>query len=65
MLSVTFTGQNTETVTKLISSLLQSPTGADFGAAAAISTLSMLPGVLLVAFGQKFLVKGLTGGSVK
>ncbi|MDF2989550.1 MAG: ABC-type sugar transport system, permease component [Microbacterium sp.] len=65
MLSVTFTGQHTATVTKLISSLLQSPTGAEFGAAAAIALVSMVPGVLLVIFCQRFLVQGLTAGSVK
>ncbi len=65
MLSVTLTGQNTGTVTKLLSSLLQSPTGADFGAAAAIGILSMLPGIVLVIFAQRFLVQGLTAGSVK
>lgn len=56
---------NTGTVTKLLSSLLQSPTGADFGAAAAIGILSMLPGIVLVIFAQRFLVQGLTAGSVK
>jgi len=65
MLATTFTGQNTRTVTKLISSLLQSPTGADFGAAAGIGVISMVPGILLVALGQRFLVRGLTAGSIK
>lgn len=64
MMSVTFTGQKSGTVTKLIASLLQSPTGTEFGAAAAISFISMVPGIILVIFGQRFLVKGLTGGSV-
>jgi multiple sugar transport system permease protein len=65
MMSVTFTGQERGTVTKLIASLLQSPTGTEFGAAAAISFISMVPGIILVIFGQRYLVKGLTGGSVK
>lgn len=65
MLSVTLTGQNTGTVTKLLASLLQSPTGADFGAAAAVGIVSMLPGIVLVIFAQRFLVQGLTAGSVK
>jgi multiple sugar transport system permease protein len=65
MLSVTLTGQETATVTKLISSLLQSPTGAEFGAAAAIAFVSMIPGIVLVVLCQRFLVQGLTAGSVK
>lgn len=65
MLSVTLTGQATGTVTKLLASLLQSPTGADFGAAAAVGIVSMLPGIVLVVFAQRFLVQGLTAGSVK
>ena len=65
MMSVTFTGQQTRTVTKLIASLLQSPTGTEFGAAAAISFISMVPGIILVVVGQRFLIKGVTGGSVK
>lgn len=65
MLSVTLTGQSTGTVTKLLASLLQSPTGADFGAAAAVGIVSMLPGIVLVVFAQRFLVQGLTAGSVK
>ncbi|UAJ78838.1 carbohydrate ABC transporter permease [Leifsonia sp. ZF2019] len=65
MLSVTFTGEQTQTVTKLLSSLLQSPTGADFGAAAAIGVISMIPGIILVVLCQRFLVQGLTAGSVK
>jgi multiple sugar transport system permease protein len=65
MLSVTFTGQETATVTKLISSLLQSPTGAEFGPAAAIAFVSMIPGIVLVVLCQRFLVQGLTAGSVK
>ena len=65
MMSVTFTGQERRTVTKLIASLLQSPTGTEFGAAAAISFISMVPGIILVVVGQRFLIKGVTGGSVK
>jgi ABC-type glycerol-3-phosphate transport system permease component len=65
MLSVTFTGQETATVTKLISSLLQSPTGIEFGAASAIAFVSMIPGIVLVVLCHRFLVQGLTAGSVK
>ena len=65
MMSVTFTGQDRRTVTKLIASLLQSPTGTEFGAAAAISFISMVPGIILVVVGQRFLIRGVTGGSVK
>lgn len=65
MLSIAFTSGNSGTMTKLLSSLLQAPSGAEFGAAAATAVVSMAPAVALTLAGQRYLVRGLTAGSVR
>ena len=50
---------------KLFQSLLQSPTGIFFGPAAASVVLGVIPAYVLTLFFQRYLVRGLSFGSVK
>lgn len=65
LFALVFTGENTQTVMKLLASLLQSPTSAQFGPAAAAVTLGMIPAFALTYFIQRYIVQGLTAGSLK
>ena len=65
MFSLTFGRTETRTITKLFQSLLQSPTGIFFGPAAASVVLGVIPAYVLTLFFQRYLVRGLSFGSVK
>ena len=65
MFSLTFGRTETRTITKLFQSLLQSPTGIFFGPAAASVILGVIPAYTLTLFFQRYLVRGLSLGSVK
>ena len=65
MFSLTFGRTETRTITKLFQSLLQSPTGIFFGPAAASVVLGVIPAYVLTLFFQRYLVRGLSLGSVK
>jgi multiple sugar transport system permease protein len=65
MFALTFTRTTTKPVMKLFESLLQSPTGNFYGAAAAAVVLGVIPAYLLTLFFQRYLVRGLTMGGVK
>jgi len=65
MLALTLTTTNAKTITVLFASILQSPTGIFFGEAAGAAVVSLIPALILTFFFQKYIVRGLTLGSVK
>ncbi|MEW5956111.1 MAG: carbohydrate ABC transporter permease [Chloroflexota bacterium] len=65
MFALTIGRTETRTITKLFESLLQSPTGVFFGPAAAAVVLGIIPAYVLTLFFQRYLVRGLTLGSVR
>ncbi|MBN2980869.1 MULTISPECIES: carbohydrate ABC transporter permease [Cohnella] len=64
LFAVTLTGENTRTMPVLTSTLV-SQKGLDRGLMSAAGIVSSLPVVLLTVFFQRYLVSGLTQGSVK
>lgn len=65
MLALTLTTTNAKTITVLFASILQSPSGIFFGEAACAAVLSLIPALILTFFFQRYIVRGLTLGSVK
>lgn len=65
MLALTLTTTNAKTITVLFASILQSPTSMFFGEAACAAIISLLPALILTFFFQRYIVRGLTLGSIK
>lgn len=60
-----FAGSNARTAPMTLSEMTSSVTGVDWGVLFAASTLQMLPAGILILLAQRYVVAGLTIGSVK
>lgn len=60
-----FTTSHARTAPLIISEMMGSVTGVDWGAVFAAATIQLLPVLLFVALMQRYLIAGLTAGSVK
>ena len=65
LFALIFTTSNAKTAPLVISDMLGSATGAEWGAVFAASTLQLVPVLLFVIAAQRYLIAGLTAGSVK
>ena len=60
-----FTIQNAKTTPLILSEIMDSVTGTNYGVLFSAATVQLVPVVLVVLFLQRFLVAGLTAGAVK
>lgn len=60
-----FTIQNAKTTPLILSEIMDSVTGTNFGVLFSAATLQLMPVVIVVLVLQRFLVSGLTAGAVK
>jgi multiple sugar transport system permease protein len=65
LFALIFTTQHAKTAPLIISEVMDAVSGTNWGVLFAGVTVQLLPVVLLVMFAQKFLIAGLTAGSVK
>ena len=65
LFALIFTTQHAKTAPLIISEVMDSVSGTNFGVLFAGVTVQLLPVTLLVMFAQRFLIAGLTAGSVK
>lgn len=65
LFALIFTTSNAKTAPLVISDMLGSATGAEWGAVFAASTLQLVPVLVFVIAAQRYLIAGLTAGSVK
>lgn len=65
LFALIFTTKDAKTAPLIISEVMGSVDGTEWGVLFAGVTVQLLPVVLLVAFAQRFLIAGLTAGSVK
>jgi multiple sugar transport system permease protein len=65
LFALIFTTSNAKTAPLVISDMLGSATGAEWGAVFAASTLQLIPVLIFVVAAQRYLIAGLTAGSVK
>ena len=60
-----FTTTRAKTAPLILSEMMGSATGVDWGVVFAAATIQLVPVMAFVMFAQKYLVAGLTAGSVK
>jgi multiple sugar transport system permease protein len=60
-----FTIQNAKTTPLVLSELMDSVTGTNYGVLFAAATVQLVPILIVVMLLQRFLVAGLTAGAVK
>jgi multiple sugar transport system permease protein len=65
LFALIFTTQNAKTAPLIISEVMDAVSGTNWGVLFAGVTVQLLPVTLLVMFAQRFLIAGLTAGSVK
>ncbi|RYE09639.1 MAG: carbohydrate ABC transporter permease [Hyphomicrobiales bacterium] len=65
LFALIFTTQHAKTAPLIISEVMDSVSGTNWGVLFAGVTVQLMPVTLLVIFAQKFLIAGLTAGSVK
>jgi multiple sugar transport system permease protein len=64
LFAATFTAFNARTITTGLAEYV-TVTGTNWGEMAAVSTLTLIPSVIVVTFAQRYIVSGLTFGAVK
>lgn len=64
LLAATFTQFNARTITTRLAEYV-TVTGTNWGEMAAMSTLTLIPSLIVVVFAQRYIVSGLTFGAVK